>query len=112
MLLADVWVAAEALHFRAQLRRRLALGLAEPLVAERLSLWSFAAIARMGLVTMAPAVTAAALSAAQRAALTPWLLSASALLILGTCIAYWLMLAPTETYRRWVERRYASAAAH
>ncbi len=110
MVLADAWVAAEALRFRAQLRRRLALGLAEPLVVERLGLWGYTAIARIGLVLIAPLTSALVHSAEQRAAIAPGLLLLSALLILGACIAYWLMLAPTEGYRRWVERRYAMAS--
>jgi hypothetical protein len=111
MLAADVWVATEALHFRAQLRRRLALGLVEPLVVERLGLWATAAIARMGLVSIAPLTNGLVPSTEARAALAPWMLLLSALLILVTCISYWLMLAPTDGYRRWVERRYAPARA-
>lgn len=110
MVLADLWIAGEALHFRARLRKRLALGLAEPLVIERLGLWGCAAVARIGLVMIAPVVTWAVPSPAERAALAPPLLAVSALLILVTCVSYWLMLAPTAGYRRWVERRYAPAA--
>jgi hypothetical protein len=110
MVLADLWVAADALRFRAQLARRLALGLAEPIVVERLALWGYGAMARIGLVVMAPIVNTLALSPEQRMEIAPAVLMLSAFLILTTCVAYWLMLAPTEGYRRWVERRYAASA--
>jgi hypothetical protein len=110
MVLADIWVATEALRFRAQLRKRLALGLAEPLVVERFALWAFGAIARIVLVLMAPLTSALTETAEERLRFAPGLLLLSALLILGACTATWLMLAPTEAYRRWVERRFAVAA--
>ena len=111
MVLADAWVAGEALRFRTQLLRRLALGLADPVVVDRLGLWSAGAIARIGLVLMAPLTNALVPSAELRMEIAPGLLLLSALLILGTCVAYWLMLAPTDGYRRWVARRYATAAS-
>ena len=107
MVLADLWVAVDALRFRAQLSRRLALGLAEPIVVERLALWGYGAVARIGLVVMAPIVNALTPSPEQRIEIAPAMLLLSAFLILTTCVAYWLMLAPTEGYRRSVERRYA-----
>jgi hypothetical protein len=106
---ADLWVAGEAIHFRAQMKRRLALGLVDPIVVERLGLWGYGAIARIGLVTMAPIVNALGLSHAQRSEIAPALLIVSSLLIASTCVAYWLMLSPTESYLRWVERRHATA---
>ena len=106
---ADLWVAGEAIHFRAQMKRRLALGLVEPVVVERLGLWGYGALARIGLVTMAPIVNGLALSHEQRSEIAPALLVVSSLLIASTCVAYWLMLSPTQSYLRWVERRYAIA---
>ena len=108
MVLADLWVAVDALRFRAQLVKRLALGLVEPIVVERLALWGYGALARIALVVMAPIVSALAISPEQRIEMAPAMLLLSAFLIMSTCVAYWLMLAPTEGYRRWVERRYAA----
>ena len=108
MVLTDLWVAVDALRFRAQMAKRLALGLAEPIVVERLALWGYGAVARIGLVVMTPVVNWLAPTAEQRAVVSPWLLVLSGFLILTTCVAYWLMLSPTEGYRRWVERRYAA----
>jgi hypothetical protein len=112
MVIADVWLATDALRFRAQLRRRLALGLADPLVVERLLLWSVASLARIGLVLIAPLTSVLVGGTTDlRISLVPALLSASALMILAATVSLWLMLAPTEAYRRWVARRYAATAA-
>jgi hypothetical protein len=110
MVLADVWLVRDALGFRAQLRRRLALGLADPIVVDRLLLWSGASIARIGLVLIAPATSVLVGGTTElRLSLVPALLAVSASLIFLATVSLWLMLAPTEAYRRWVERRYASA---
>jgi hypothetical protein len=107
MVLGDLWVITDALRFRSQLMRRLALGLADPLVVDRLLLWSVASLARVGLVLMAPLVTALVQTQAQRLAMAPFLLLLSALLILAATVSLWLMLAPSARYRSWVNARYA-----
>jgi hypothetical protein len=109
MVMTDLWVAVDALRFRVQLKKRLALGLADPIVVDRLALWGYGAVARIGLVVMTPIVNWLAPTAEQRAIVSPWLLTLSGILILTTCVAYWLMLSPTAGYRRWVERRHAAA---
>lgn len=111
MVVADLWVVFDALRFRSHLMRRLALGLADPLVVDRLQLWGIASLARIGLVLMAPIMTAFVHTQELRAQLAPWLLALSAFLILATCVSLWLMLAPGERYRRWVAARYAVAAS-
>lgn len=109
MVLGDLWVTTDALRFRAQLLRRLALGLADPLVVDRLLLWAIGSAARVGLVLIAPLVTAFVPSQELRMALAPGLLLCSALLILAATVSLWLMLAPSPSYRRWVARRHAPA---
>jgi len=56
---AYVWAAAESLHQYARGRRRLALGLTEPVVVDRFRLWgiAMAAISAMFLTTFAVALT-------------------------------------------------------
>jgi hypothetical protein len=109
MVIADVWLVSDALRFRAQLRRRLALGLADPLVVERLLLWSLASIARIFLVLIAPATSLlVGGTTSLRLSLVPALLTVSAAMIVVATVSLWLMLAPSEAYRRWVERRYAA----
>jgi hypothetical protein len=107
MALCDLWLIHDALAFRRQLLRRLALGLADPMVVERMLLWAVASLSRLGLVLMAPVMNASTDLATRREA-APWLLIVSALLILGSCVSLWLMLVPSARYRRWVEARYAS----
>ena len=107
MAACDVWLARDALSWRRQLLRRLALGLAEPMVAERMRLWAVASLSRLGLVLMAPIVSAWTDLDTRRGA-APWLLILSALLILSSCVSLWLMLVPSARYRRWVEARYRS----
>lgn len=109
MVLGDLWVIYDALRFRGQLRRRLALGLADPLVVDRLLLWSVGSLARVGLVLMAPIVTALVHTHETRVALAPALLLLSSVLILAATVSLWLMLSPSERYRRWVSARYAAA---
>jgi hypothetical protein len=108
MVLGDLWLISDALRFRGQLLRRLRLGLAEPLVVDRLLLWSIASLARVALVLIAPLTTVLfGSTTALRASLVSPMLGLSALLILGATVSLWLMLAPSAGYRRWVERRYA-----
>jgi hypothetical protein len=106
----DVWLAWDALTCRRQLLRRLALGLAEPIVVERMLLWAVASLSRLVLVLMAP-ITSAVTDLEMRRHAAPWLLTVSGTLILVSCVSLWLMLVPSARYRRWVERRYAGAPA-
>lgn len=105
MAACDLWLIHDALACRRQLLRRLALGLAEPIVVERMLLWAVASLSRLGLVLMAP-VTNAWTDLETRRQAAPWLLVLSGLLILGSCVSLWLMLVPSARYRRWVESRY------
>jgi hypothetical protein len=110
MVLGDLWLVSDALRFRSQLLRRLAFGLAEPLVVDRLLLWSVASLARVALVLIAPLTSVLVGSTTElRASLVSPMLGLSALLILTATVSLWLMLSPSAAYRRWVERRYASA---
>lgn len=106
MAVCDVWLVHDALAGRRQARRRMALGLADPMAVERMLLWATASLARLGLVLMAPVVNVLT-DLTVRRDLAPWLLMLSALLILASCVSLWLMLVPSARYRRWVEARYA-----
>jgi hypothetical protein len=104
----DIWLAWDALACRRQMLKRLALGLAEPIVVERMLLWAVASLSRLILVLMAP-VTAAVTDLEMRRGAAPWLLTVSGTFILVSCLSLWLMLVPSARYRRWVEKRYANA---
>jgi hypothetical protein len=109
MVLGDLWLVSDALRFRAQLLRRLRLGLAEPIVVDRLRLWSIASLARVGLVLIAPLTgVLIGTTTALRASLVSPILLLSALLIVAATASLWLMLSPSEAYRRWVARRYTA----
>jgi hypothetical protein len=110
MAISDVWLISDALRFRSQLLRRLAFGLADPLVIDRLMLWSLASVARLVLVLIAPVTSFVFGTTTElRASLVSPMLCISALFILTATVSLWLMLSPSAAYRRWVERRYAAA---
>lgn len=101
------WLFVESTLFALRMRRRLALGLAEPIVANRFLLWSIWTGALAGIPLFVLALRAAGaleapapgepLSAAARAAL--------AVLGLGGAVAAgagWLAFFPPVAYRRWV----------
>jgi hypothetical protein len=50
-------------------------------------------------------------SGAFLSAVPPTALGLASILGLGTSVAFWLAFAPTATYRRFVEARYARSAA-
>jgi hypothetical protein len=110
---SNLWVAFEPLRYHALLRRRVRLGLAEPVVADRFLLWGCGSLARTGMAVMGLIVSDIQLRAGSQVMLelvAPGLLLAS-LLGLTTSAAYALTFLPTRAYLRWVERRYSRFAA-
>ncbi len=101
------WASAEAALFRRQLRRRLALGLADPVVADRVGLWAVAiscasisytisfALSFRGIDLAASAVGAATIGT----------------LGLASAISAWLAFLPPAPYLRFVRGRAGAAAA-
>jgi len=93
--------AVSGLHYVALLRRRIPLGLADPVVADRIFLWSLVA---------AVVVTQYAITLAQLAVFAPLgvtLPTVPVIAGLGLLLAVLLALAfvPPEPYLRWVEQR-------
>jgi hypothetical protein len=101
---APAWMAIECFRFHAKLRRRLAIGLAEPLVVQRVLLWGIgigaSAIAYAGTV-LHRLVYGTGLRAHD------WALSSVSLLATVTAVCLGLAFFPPAPYRRWVERRAA-----
>jgi hypothetical protein len=100
-----LWSGAEALRYHALLRRRLALGLAEPAVVDRFRLWGLA-------MWLASAITAIALVLwARGIPLIGTLAGALAIGPLGLTVAglLWLAFFPPRAYLRFVERSAAAA---
>jgi hypothetical protein len=112
MLAINLWVGLEPLAYHVKLRRRVALGLAEPLVADRFLLWGVGSLARAALIVLG-AVSGLVLpgvAAGAREAFTAATLLLASLLGVLTAGTYWLTFNPTPAYVRWVERRYRRAA--
>ena len=102
-----VWTAIESFRYRAMLRRRVALGLAEPGLANRFLLWGLAGVfasAGIGISTWI------ALSGVDP---TGHPVSMLAIGTAGfvTSLALYLAFVPPAAYRRWIEGRGATSAA-
>jgi hypothetical protein len=92
---SPIWLAFESLRFWSQMRRRAAIGLADPLVTDRFRLWATGALT--GLVMLLCSVPPQLLS-------TDHPLQKASLLTLGlmglaATAAYWFAFFPPEWYR-------------
>ncbi len=116
---AMLWVAVESFHYYARMRRRLRLGLADPVVANRFVLWGL--FAGTGLVNYLADLAsrsvyvwlAGTTTEFVPAVLEPVILATVlSTMVLGTVSAVTLFLTffPTRGYRRWLERRAAASA--
>jgi hypothetical protein len=113
ILAANFWVAIEPLHYHRLMRRRLRLGLAEPLVVNRFLLWGCGSMARTTMVLLgllAPYLERNLSPVALLTATAGILIFASACGFF-TSVTYWLTFFPTRRYVRWVEKRAARSAA-
>jgi len=113
MLACNVWVAFEPCAYYTRLRKRVRLGLAEPLVAERMLLWGIGSLARASLVCAGPLANAymAGEDEATHRAVGAAVLVTTSFLGLVISGSYWLALQPPRAYLRWVERRAARLRA-
>lgn len=100
-----LWAALESSRFALRLRRRVALGLADPLVADRVKLWTFA-IASAQLLNLASLV-----AVALGGDLATWRYGGALIGPLGLFAAasMWLAFLPPDWYRRHVAARAPSA---
>ena len=95
MLGAYAWSSWEPLRYHVQLRRRVAMGLGDPLIANRMLLW--------GIGTLASAAVAAVHFVTQLQgvhALPPSLVGVVSTLVLVTACAEWLAFFPPRAYVR------------
>jgi hypothetical protein len=113
MLACNVWVAFEPLRYYAQLRRRVRLGMSEPIVADRILLWGIGSVARAILVLAGPLASRQlhGLGEAERLLYGAAVLVLTSLLGGVTAGTYWLAFQPPHAYLRWVERRAARRSA-
>lgn len=108
-MLSQGWAASEALRFRRMYVKRLALGLADPVIANRFFLYAIwtGVLALMPVITITAAVAGDTIGIAwQEAVLRPMRLVA---LIAAT--ALYLTFLPPRRYIRWIEARHAARSA-
>jgi hypothetical protein len=106
-LAAGIWVLFEPLRYRVALRRRVAIGLVEPLVADRFLLFGVGSAFR--LVMLAIGAVAMRLAEETSQQIVPYvapIFLVVALAGLGVAGAYGLAFFPPRRYARFVERRY------
>lgn len=103
---AFLWLGVEAFGWWTMLRRRVALGLADPLVANRFFLWSLVSL--FSCLTTVFGAVGAALSGG--AMLSPMMALVLSLLALPSSASLYLAFAPPAAYRAWVQRRAAAGA--
>lgn len=106
LLAAYAWSSFEPLRFHALMRRRLRVGIGDPLVANRLLLWGVgtAAIAAVTLIHLAA-------QALGHYELPSSLVSVVSVLVLIAAVAEWLAFFPPQAYRRRFEQVAATAGA-
>lgn len=96
---ALAWGATEALLYWLQMRRRLRLRLADPVIANRILLWGISA----GSAALGTTIGVVASLATGKAALAiPAVLASSSVHGLVAALAMWLAFVPPQGYRRWI----------
>ncbi len=97
-----IWGAAEGFAYWGKLRRRLELGLVEPLVVERFRVWGLGfAVGACASATL----WATPLLMGVRIIDIWWISTAANLMLVAMTVLTWIAFYPPERYRRWVEAR-------
>jgi len=101
-----LWGAGEAFVYWGKMRRRQALGLAEPLVTNRFLLWGVGA----GAAGIGSAIGTGVQLVTGGAPLDmPWLTLCSSFHGMVAAVALWLAFLPPLAYRRWIARSAAAS---
>lgn len=106
--LVVIWGSVESFTYYGKMRRRLALGLADPVTTEQFRIWgtSFALAAAAGLVlTIASTVLRGPITG------TPSIMAIVQVCLLGTITLTWLAFFPPRILREWVRNRYDALQA-
>jgi hypothetical protein len=100
---AFAWAFLESARYSAQMKRRLELGLAQPIVVNRFQLWT----ACTGAVTFAFAVFLAGRLLTENVAQAPWVLGVTSITSVIGGLSLWLAFLPPA----WYLRRFISDAS-
>jgi len=110
---AAAWVMMEPLRHYALMRKRLRLGLADPLAANRFLLWGSGSVCRFVMLVMGAIPTL--LFHLIPPAIWPTVVSITLISVaiagLGVSVSYWLVFFPTRSYVRLITRRHAAVGA-
>lgn len=98
---SPIWLGAEAFGYYGRMKRRVDLGMADAVVANRFLLWAIAS----GTGTLFLLTSVPPLYLGQGSRLAALDLMAFAAFGLATAGSYWLAFFPPEAYRRWIELR-------
>jgi hypothetical protein len=99
---AGVWGAVESLRWWLLLQRRLTLGLADAVVANRFLLWGCANVCTF-LIFLSTAFTKG--GAEGEGALTPGVILLISSLTLAAAVTQWLAFFPSDGYAEWIRQR-------
>jgi len=102
-----LWAGGESLLYHLKLRKRLALGLAEPVVVDRFRLWCVAMWCAS--VMTAASIAIQALGVSMVSSALGGLVLGPLALVMGSCL--WLAFFPPEAYLRRVRRAAGTSAA-
>lgn len=100
----SLWTMVESYRYYALMRRRCAIGLADPLVANRFLLWGTGAIGTALATWTSSASLFLVHDLARFGAWMPWLQVVTATFGIATVSIYYLTFFPPTAYRRWVAR--------
>ncbi len=103
-ILSAAWLGLEAWLYFGAMQRRVALGMAEPIVANRFLLWTIAS--GTGVVFLCTSVPPMFLTEGLLVEIDMYLFAAAGLATAG---AYWLAFFPPNAYRKFVERSALAA---
>jgi hypothetical protein len=102
------WLVVEAIRYYRLMRRRMQLGLADPVICNRFLLWAVAGVC--GVAMMLTAVPPVIAPASDHPLMSLDIVAFSVTGI-GFCVAYSLVFFPPERYLRWLGSRAAGRAS-
>jgi hypothetical protein len=107
------WVMVEPLRHHAVMRKRLRIGLADPLVANRFLLWGTGSVCRFVMLVMGAIPTL--LFHHIPPEIWPTVVSITLISVaiagLGVSVSYWLVFFPSRAYVRHITRRHAAVGS-